>query len=1284
MFYKKHDRFSLRKLTIGLASVFLGSLLFTTVTGQSTKADSLNDGSNAVGAKIEEVQKSNASAQTADDKVAAAEKQSTPASSDSKASDANAQKESAAPEIEKKVASPDVSKDSASDKSASPVASDAKDQKAPAALASDNKQSAVKDSKSAEASVPASKAPVASANKDNANQKNDAAKADQKTPEQTNELNLKNAKPAINANELADSKVKSSDPKADSQVTFGFVDNTGKTLVADKTVRGQNGTDIDDMQNYSKQDASGTYVDKQGLMPIIHNLTLAANGTYTLMSITNGQGVTVKKFDPSQDEPFDPTILGNFDKNIDKEFVFHFENLSAAGDSAPMHRRIILEDEQGNPISALNTDTHKMINGSQVDSGHMGAGSFRDRSGYNSYVIWENNHYDWLTVADKPGYIIKDVQVSGIVPGGGEFAKEADGSPTTQPYEYIDNGKSVAINQYHYEKLVPDIIYKIIFAKDPLTLDLNGNGKKTYDGKPAVVDLNNLKNGFKLTNNPKDSISLNDVKNNLTLKDFDWYDNTGKDLGNLTNTSIDPVNVGSYTIAVNKDGLTQLKKDNPNLDIAGLNGKYNYVINPAVISGTFSGNNSKTYDGNPVTTVQVNSNGDIKVTYSYPANGGKSAKGTYTLKDGDYEWNTSDHKAPTNAGNYTITLTKQGQKDIQDAANKVAGNGNVIFTDKDGKNTITGSASFDIKPAVVTVTINGKGGKTYDGKPVAPIVSGKTGTITVTYTYPKNGKDTTVTYTLQPGDYSWDTPDGKAPKDAGHYTIGLTTQGETNIEKQIQKAVGNSSNVTYYDNHNNPTIGGKATYDITPGVATVTVNGGNTKTYDGNPATTTGVTVTYTYPSNGNPTGGTGTYTLKPGDYVWNTPDGKAPKDVGSSYTITLTPQGQKDIETSVEKSTGNKGNNNNVVFTNNGKTTITVKPHFEITPGTATITLGGRNSKTYDGQPVTTVQVDQGGHIIVNFTYPADGKTKSGHYVLKNGDYRWNTTNGSAPSQVGNYTLVLTPQGQKNIEKAIDTAIGHAGDVEYTNKGKSTIGGTAEFDITPAPVQPTTPSGNNSNPSSTPSTTPVTPTPTPEPSAPTAPQPTTPQSSNVVPHGEQQPTSPRQPRQPSNVRLHAEKTPTGKHRASNVRPHSEKQPTSSKRRTSNVRPHSEKQPARHASRISNVAPHGENAKAVKTTRNVAPHAQTNPKSIKTNKAAAPSELKNAMVKPSAQNNNKHNLASMSNKVESNGNTAAENKNGLPQTGENQKAGFATALAGGITALFGMLSLAGTRRKRRN
>lgn len=201
----------------------------------------------------------------------------------------------------------------------------------------------------------------------------------------------------------------------------------------------------------------------------------------------------------------------------------------------------------------------------------------------------------------------------------------------------------------------------------------------------------------------------------LTANSYAWYSKDAD--GNYVAMTGNPVNAGTYYLHLTKSAIEQVKADNSNYDFTSVNGEFTYTINAVNGIATLSGSSSKTYDGQAVTTAEVNStNGDIIVNFTFP---GSSAQSTYVLQTGDYTWENKDGQvitAPTSAGTYTIKLSADGITNLPNAINQYAGQGNVTLDVQD----LLGAAVYTIKQKALDVILGnnstGTDGKTYDGQ----------------------------------------------------------------------------------------------------------------------------------------------------------------------------------------------------------------------------------------------------------------------------------------------------------------------------------------------------------------------------------------------------------------------------------------------------------------------------------------------------------------------------------------------------------------------------------------
>ncbi|MCC4324316.1 BspA family leucine-rich repeat surface protein [Limosilactobacillus reuteri] len=526
------------------------------------------------------------------------------------------------------------------------------------------------------------------------------------------------------------------------------------------------------------------------------------------------------------------------------------------------------------------------------------------------------------------------------------------------------------------------------------------SGSQTYTGQAVQIDLSDIVGSLKATDSDGKVWKLN--TDTLTLDDYTITDSNGKIVTGF------PVNVGTYTFKINEKGIATLASANPNFTIPNeINGySYTYTINPAEASGELAGTNSGVYTGKPITTAQVNSNGQIVVTVDYP--GVAISNKTYTLKDGDYTWSTGNGSAPTDAGKYTIALTKDGIANIENYIRGLAGTGqdnksNVVFAE----NAITGSATFEIVPKSISdVTISGKDQeKTYDGQPASLDVKDLTINANDLVTdNPLSMKGITAS------DFDWYDDKGNkldtVPNDAGVYEARLKSSALQTLQ---------ADNPNYSFNTANGTI----KYTINQKAATDTLVGNGNKVYNGQETTVSDVlnSITWT-PSDLVDGQSLDLADLTEADYAWYTKNADGtytemsglPTNAGTYY-LKLKDSSIAKIQTA----------NPNYSFAADA---ISGEYTYVIKQAPAGGVLTGANSRAYNGQATTTAEVNSNGQIEVTVSFP--GVTDANKtYLLKDGDYTWNTLDGSAPTNVGEYTIILTNDGISNIKNYI---IGLAG----------------------------------------------------------------------------------------------------------------------------------------------------------------------------------------------------------------------------------------------------------------
>lgn len=273
----------------------------------------------------------------------------------------------------------------------------------------------------------------------------------------------------------------------------------------------------------------------------------------------------------------------------------------------------------------------------------------------------------------------------------------------------------------------------------------------------------------------------------------------------------------------------------------------------------------------------------------------------------------------------------------------------------------------------------------------------------------------------------------QTPGNVGEYHVELSAQGLANIEKAL------GTNYAYPQVAADVTT--KGTLTINQGEATVTLNSGDSKTYDAKQTLPSGLNlnkynVTYdatVYSADGEAQ----TLKLTADDLqiVGNA------TNVGT-YQVKLSQAGQEKLK----QLTGNNGANYKWTF----KTTA----NYIVTAATADAKLNGSNQKTFDGTAVTTAQVNSNGQILVHFTFP--GSTTESTYALQDGDYIWNA--GSAPVNAGTYTITLNKQSilahlQDALKKQVNANVTISAD---------DLGGQASFTITPKTITDITISGSD------------------------------------------------------------------------------------------------------------------------------------------------------------------------------------------------------------------------------
>lgn len=461
-----------------------------------------------------------------------------------------------------------------------------------------------------------------------------------------------------------------------------------------------------------------------------------------------------------------------------------------------------------------------------------------------------------------------------------------------------------------------------------LSNQTSGNYSKIYDAQPMTnIDPSKLTITANF-NNAKVVLDTTD----LTSDSYEWVDAQGNPISN-------PENIGTYYIKLKDAALSTLEKDNPNFTLTNGGGLATYTITQAQASGVLSGSNSRTYDGQATTTAEVNSNGQIGVTVTFP--GVTDANKTYILKDGDYQW--SSGSAPTNAGSYTITLTPDGISNIEKYILGLAGSGqnntpNVVFAD----NAFTGSASYTINAAENTVSVDGTQTETYTGQPISVKYNANGNNSVRVSISSKDGATASLSNVqLDSGDFQIADVSGKpitATNAGGVYHIVLTDAGVA----KIQQAVGDNYKISQGTSF--------GTLVINKAQASAEFSGNPSYTYTGSPNSDylNGFSIKLNEPNNP-------TYNLVAGDIEFNV-DGTwtttVPVNVGK-YEVRLSQAGWDHIK---------EINSDNVTWS---VTASSGTGTYTIIPASANTELSGHNSMVYNGNLVTTADLYTDGSTI-------------------------------------------------------------------------------------------------------------------------------------------------------------------------------------------------------------------------------------------------------------------------------------------------------------------------------
>ena len=545
----------------------------------------------------------------------------------------------------------------------------------------------------------------------------------------------------------------------------------------------------------------------------------------------------------------------------------------------------------------------------------------------------------------------------------------------------------------------------------------DGNYTKVYDAQATnQIDASKL---HITANLGGQNVDLDTT--GLTGSDYQWVDASG------TALTYNPKNVGTYYIKLSDTAFAKLQAQNPNFQLTSNDGLGVYTITPTTANITFGGTNSRVYNGQGTTTAEINSNGQIKIHFTFP---GSVSDASYTLKDRDYYLVDQagagyDGAQIINVGTYTIKLTQQGMQNVIDTIHQLSGSGDSGYNINVDSATQLGNltSTFNIVPSQNMISVSGTQTETYNGSPIN-VVYNADGTNSVKVSIAQTSGNTTgavaslTDVTLDSGDFA--IVNGPA-ENAGSYQVKLTDAGLA----KIQNAVGDNYHISIDPN-------AFGTLVIKKYKASAVFSGDPSYTYTGTPVSADDYLGKYSITLNepNNPT-----YNLVAGDIEFNV-DGnwtsQAPVKVGT-YQVRLSQSGWNHIKAI---------NSDNVEW---AATASAGKGSYTIDQAKVTADLSGNNSMIYNGSHVTTADLYTEGSTIkvaINGTGIAN-LPKS--FTLEDGDYTWSTSDNQSPVNVGNYTIKLTQAGINKIQSQIDQVVG-AGNVVLTTTADD--GGSASFEI--------------------------------------------------------------------------------------------------------------------------------------------------------------------------------------------------------------------------------------------
>lgn len=744
------------------------------------------------------------------------------------------------------------------------------------------------------------------------------------------------------------------------------------------------------------------------------------------------------------------------------------------------------------PYPGINTDDYYGVSTGPLINGFTLKSDYNQKIGPDNHVdlsggIWTPNFrydgdqsalYGHTFVINATPYVQHDIKFVNAQTGAQVGA--VVNLPQGRPGDTVHQDLSMPVAGYNLPYGTPSLPSSFTYGTDdahihfvqPIVwhdqrVELAGpNDQKVYDGQPADMAALLNKNGYRL-NFLDSTTGLAPIASQpLQASDLSFADSAGNILPEA------PTDPGTYRVVLNPRGEMRIRTAFADEGQGGVtfnsgNGvpsAITYTITPAPVSVRFAAEGTKVYDASPY----LNNNGNVP-TFSTPAtvklyqNGSQIAATNVTFQSGDFEFvNTTTGavtpltvssdatiSGPTNVGTYTIRLTDQGIRRIESANPGYDYTGVTPSTAGTGKLMIT--------RAKLSLSLSGTNHRTYDGKATTAqdVVNTANGDIQVILTYPAADGQDTIAYAATTSanyanDYTWETPGGSAPVNAGAYRLRLNDNND--IKSLLQQAINDSPALRHLQGNvdiDQTTINGDTTYTIDKKPLTITLSNRGSTTYTANPIDTPLRDLVNNLSTAGLISGDhLNTTGLQDSDFGWYT------RDSAGNYTrLTSNPTAAGTYYLKLNDNDANLANANpNYQITSSGWY------QYDVTKAPVTIDLAGSQTNTYNGRAHTL----HGYYLDLSGTgIPANTRVQlqAGDLEFSSDGSTWST---EMPINVGTYQTRLTDNGLNRVKSLESAAYSNLDWDTVTLAGITDAADFANYQIKARPVKISV-SGNGS-----------------------------------------------------------------------------------------------------------------------------------------------------------------------------------------------------------------------------